>query len=153
MTCHRWSQNLVQLSNIQSFSSSSDTRLSLSLISPRNASTGMPLSVPHLANINLSVVVIFIIMIYRSQRVSEEACGKWRSSALLSFGRAGLAALLTVEFVITNTMLRHQMTPAEKVDARLVFCYWEDTWWLLFILSLKNNSVHTSVFVSTVYSK
>lgn len=45
-----------------------------------------------------------------------------RSSALLSFGGAGLAALLTIEFVIANTMLRHQMTPAEEVDARLVFC-------------------------------
>lgn len=58
-------------------------------------------------------------MIYRSKR-NEKARGK--IFLLLSFGGTGLATLLTIEFVIANTMLRHQMTPAEEVDAKLVFC-------------------------------
>lgn len=77
-------------------------------------------SLPHLANINF----VHSGYLYDNDLQISESVRRLmgRSSALLSFGGAGLAALLTIEFVIANTMLRHQMTPAEEVDARLVSC-------------------------------
>lgn len=75
MIHHWWSQNQVQFSNVQSFLSSSDTRLSLSL---KTWSTGMPLY--HISQIStLSIVVICLTMIYRSQ---SQWGGSWEDLLL-----------------------------------------------------------------------
>lgn len=75
MIHHWWTQNQAQFSNVQSFLSSSDTRLSLSL---KTWSTGMPLY--HISQIStLSIVVICMTMIYRSQ---SQWGGSWEDLLL-----------------------------------------------------------------------